>query len=241
MFIRSRFLSPEGDPAPTTPKPRISSAETFIAKYGNAEAAVTVALQDLEAANRTAEAHARVIEEMKKQLPGADKAVLLKTDADELTAFRALKLAPEKLTEALTERDTLKGTVAAAALATQAREGATAGGLDPDGWAAHVAREGLVQEMRDVQVVEAGKTVTKKMPFVRKGSDDKAPMVAAAEYVGKLPTFEQRALKVTAAAPIGTPAHAQQPTPSTPQPPGDLVGQYIQKRNTPRQPAAAAS
>jgi hypothetical protein len=234
MFIRSLFLSPDGDPATVTPKPRVSSAETFIARYGSAEAAVAVLLQELDASNRTAEGHARVIEEQKKQIPGADKVVLEKKDADELTAFRALKLAPEKITEVISERDTLKGTVAAAALAVQAREGASAAGLDPDGWAAHVARAGLVQEMRDVQVVDKGKTVTKKVPHVRPGNDEKAPFVPASDYVAKLPAYEQRALSATAVAPTPTttaqPYPNQQPTPASGSA-GDKAGEFLNQFN----------
>jgi hypothetical protein len=242
-FIRSHFLSPDADPPADRPKSRVSSADTFIARYGTAEAAVAVLLQDLDAAQRTAEAHARALEENKKLVPGADKVVLAKADADELAKYRALNLVPEKITEALTERDTLKGTVAQSALERLAREAATASGLDPEAFAAHAAAKGLHIELRDTPVVEHGKTVTKKLPHVRPAADDKAQLVALSEYTSKLPAYDQRALQAVAGtpAPTGTAwPSGQQPTPITGSPSG-AVNTYLDKRFAPKQTAGAAS
>jgi hypothetical protein len=238
MRIRSLCLSPEAADPPAQ-KPRVTSAETFIARYGTAEAAVAVLLQDLDASQRTAEAHSRALEEAKKQIPGAEKVVLEKKDADELAAYRALNLAPEKVTAVLTERDTLKGEVAKAALERLAKDAAAAAKLDPDAFAAHAATKGLYIELRDGTVTENGKPVQKKIPHVRPAADDKAPLVALSEYTGKLPAYEQRALAAAPSAPAGVPYLAQEP--SSHGTPGSPAEAYLSKRFAPRQPAAAAA
>lgn len=242
-LFRSLYLSPEGDPALVAPTRRVTSMDTFMARFGTPEAAVSAALQDLDAVQRTLDTTKNLLDETKLKVPGAGKVVLEQKDADELTAFRALKLDAKDITKAIAERDTLKGTVAAADLAVHARAGAGAAGLDPDGWSDHVARVGLVQEMRDVTTTEKGKSVTKKMPFVRPANDDKAVFAPASEYVAKLPAHEQRALAATAAptAPTLVLAHAQQPTPTASQQ-TDPTSAYIARRNAPKpQPAAAVA
>lgn len=240
MHRRTLFLSPDGDPAPV--QKRVTSAETFIARYGTAEAAVAVLLQDLDASERTATAHARALEDAKTKIPGADKVVLPKADADELAAYRALNLAPAKITEALTERDTLKGTVARGESEKSYRAVAKAEGLDEEAFVAFALREQLPTELRDVTMQEKGRSVTRKAAFIRKPGDDKAPFVAAAEYVGALPAHEQRALKPTAPTqPTGIEYPAQRPTPVTGTT-GDPTGDYIARRNAPKTaPAGAAA
>lgn len=254
MLFRSRCLSPDNDPAPATPAApsKVTGiVDRYIARYGNAESALRALAEENFALQATTDGHASALAEMRKQIPAAGSVVLTGDDAKTYQAFKALNLAPDKLTAALTERDALKGTVASAERAVHARAAAVAAGLDPDAFIDHVGLKGLVIEMRDVSVTEKGKAVTKKLPFVRPGSDEKALFVAASEYVAKLPAHEQRALAATAAAPTGTPAHAQQPTPSGGTPPGDPVTDYLTKRNAlaaarpnplaPRQPAAAAA
>lgn len=251
MHRPTLFLSPEGDPAPPATKPRVSPADRYISRYGTADAAVTVLIQDLDAAERTAAAHAQALEDMKKQLPGADKVLLPKTDADELASYRALNLAPDKLTAALTERDTLKTSVARADSEKQYRAVAKAAGLDEDAFVAYALRETLPTELRDVAVTEHGKTVTKKLAYVRDPKDDKAPFVALSEYLPKLPAHEQRALQAAPQTPAGVLYPEQQPTPAKTGP-VDRVAEAIAKQheraaNRPnplfpaRKPAGAAS
>lgn len=241
MHRRTLFLSPDGDPTPPAPKPRVLPADRYIARYGSAEAAVSVLLQELDAAERTATGHADALDKLQKQLPGADKVVLPKAEADELAKYRALNLAPEKITEALTERDTLKGTVSTISAKQQARAAAVAGGVDPDAFEDYALRTKLPIELRDMAVVEHGKTVTKKATFVRNPADDKAAFVPLSDYVGTLPAHEQRALKPSAqSTPTGIEYPAQRPTSPTGSPmhPAD---DYLSRRFPAKQPTAAAA
>jgi hypothetical protein len=239
MHRRTLFLSPEGDAGTPPPKPRVLPADRYIARYGSAEAAVSVLLQELDASERTAAGHATALENLQKQLPGADKAVMSKADADELAKYRALNLAPEKVTEVITERDTLKGEMSKAAAEKTYREVAKVAGLDEDAFVAHALPQNLPTELRDTQVIEHGKTVTKKVAYIRNPKDDKAPFVAAADYVGGLAAHEQRALKATASsAPTGVPYLEQQPSSGTP---ANAADAYLSKRFAPRQPAAVTT
>lgn len=248
-FRRVPCLSPDapaGAPAPAAPAvPPISVpalTAQLIAQHGSVDNALRHLVLESVTTADTVRAHERTIADLRAKVPADGAVVLPKAEAESLVKLKALGTVDE-IVAGMKERGELKA-AAEKALADQAhRSTAKAAGLDEDAFAAHALRESLETEMRDAQVVEAGKTVTKKVPFVRKAGDPKAPFVAASEYVTKLPAHEQRALKptVTPTAPAPTPwPSGQQPTPDAPVNPVDA---YIARRNAPRpprQPAAAS-
>jgi hypothetical protein len=241
-FRRVPCLSPEapaGAPAPAapavppmTPERRADSyIDRLLQRYQTHEAALRALSVELFASQDQHTADERTIADLRAQVPAAGSVVLPKAEADSLAQLKALGTVDE-IVAGMKERGELKAAAQKATADQAHRATAKAAGLDEDAFAAHALRESLETEMRDAQVVEAGKTVTKKVPFVRKAGDPKAPFVAASEYVTALPAHEQRALKPTAApvAPTPTPwPSGQQPTP--PSAPVDRVGAELQKIN----------
>lgn len=220
-------------------------------RHGTAESALRAVSAELFTVQDQVATLTTQLTEARGKIPAEGSVVLPKAEADNLAKIRALGTVDE-IVAGMKERGELKTQTAANALEKLAREAATALGFDPEAFADHAKTKGLHIEMRDAQVVEAGKTVTKKLPHVRPAADANAPLKVLSEYSAALPAHEQRALKPTAAAP--PPTGTLHPVQSPPPPAGttgDAVSDYLTKRNAlaaarpnplaPRQPAAAGA
>jgi hypothetical protein len=237
----SLFLSPDAPagaaaPAPpaippATPERRADLyLDRLLQRHGTAEAALRAVSVEKFTAEDLVAAHEATIKDLRGKIPAEGSIVLPKAEAATFAALKALGT-PEEITAKVKRAGDLETTVAQSALDKLAREAATVSGLDPEAFAAHAAAKGLHIEMKDGQVVEKGKAVTKKLPHVRPADDEKAPLVALSEYTSKLPAYDQRALQAVATdpAPTGTawPAGQQPTAPVTTS--GDKVGDYITK------------
>lgn len=128
------------------------------------------------------------IREERRQAPApppAGSMVLVGDDVKAWQGYQALGLPPDKVKEGLAERDTLKAKDSAAAQGTTNQQATQAlGWKDATALGELLTAKGLQLDMRDVQVVEAGKTpTTKRMPFVRKASDGTAAWEPLADVV----------------------------------------------------------
>lgn len=251
MFIRSLFRSPEAAAAlapalpavpPVSPERRADQyLDRLLARHGSAEAALRAMSGELFAAQDAQATAERTIAELRAKVPADGYVVLPKAEAENFAKLKALGTVDEIQT-GMKERDSLKGEVGKTKAERAARDAAAAAGLDADAFVAYALRENLPVEMRDTQVTDKGKTTTKKMPFVQKPGDDKAPWVALGEYTGTLPAHDQRALKAVATAPTPTGTPYIQQAPSTAGATSNPLDAYIAQRNAPKQrPAAAAA
>jgi hypothetical protein len=197
----------------------------MVAEHGSIDNAVRVlALRAITAEDTAATLSGQVAA---LKLPEGAR-VLTKAEADAWTPVLTLK--PEEVVAGLKERDTLKAKDEQRTLGEQARMAAPLAALDPEAFEAYVRDKKLPIEMRDTQVNERGKTITKKMPFTRTPNDDKAAWQPLDQYVGTLPAFEQRALKATTAA--GT-------APATPAPASATATWPASRASAPPAPAGA--
>lgn len=236
MLRTTRFLSPEAPagggltpPAvpPVSPE-RKADALTLqlLAQHNTPEAAIRhLVLQSITTDQTVADLRAQVTS-LTEKAPKAGDLVIPKAEATEYLKVTALGLKPDEIVAKVKRAGELEATVAKGETDKTARAVAVAGGYDPDAFADYALRTGLPMELRDSQVREGGKTVTKKVPYVRKPGDDKAPFVPASEYVASLPAHEQRALAATQAAPTGVPHPAQTVEPLAPDPSGSSLDQF---------------
>ncbi len=229
MFIRSCFLSPDSDAAPAPPaippERKLDDLTTqLLAQHGT----VKNALRHLIAQST---AHDAELAALRAKLPPEGAVVLTKDAAANWQKLQDLKLSPEQISQAVKERDDLKGSVARGEAEKAARSAAKVAGLDEDAFVAHALGAKLQTEIRDQTVTEHGKSVTKKVAFVRPEGDDKAPYKPISEYTGALPAYEQRALQATAPAPTSGPAFIEQ-RPTAPTGGGsDYTSDFLAKRN----------
>lgn len=255
MLRRTLFLHPDAPAAPAppavppvTPERRADDFTTrMIAQHGTLDNAMrATATRMFEAEDRVAAVSAER-DAFKAKVPGEGDLVIPKAEAKEFKKVVDLGMTPDDIVAAVKERDALKGKDSARTLADQGREAGTAHGFDPEATAAMVQAKGLHVEAKDVQTVEKGKTVTKKIYHVRPSADANAPLVPLTDFAAKLPAFEQRALKPTAAAPTPTGTEWPVHRPAAPEATDgkSIVDSYISKANAPKrqapQPAAAAS
>lgn len=115
--------------------------------------------------------------------------VVKKEDADELAAFRALKLKPDDIKASVEKLAKLEGENAARANESVHEEAAEALGY-PNVAALSKAlkREGLHVEMKSVRIDDPdnpGKKISAMMPHVRKASDEKAALEPLADYIDR--------------------------------------------------------
>lgn len=227
MLRRSLFLHPDAPAAapaaPAAPaQPAVPPARQLddlttrlIAQHGSVENALRQLVTQSITTDTTIADLRREVADFKAKLPDGS-IVLPKTEAENYAKVVALKLTPDEIVTGLKERDALKGETSKHALEKLARESAATAGLDPDAFAAHAQTQGLHIELKDVTVVEKGKSVVKKVPHVRPAADDKAALVPLSDYTTTLPAYDQRALKATAPAPTptGVPFVEQRPTPT---------------------------
>ena len=221
VFGRSLCLSPDAPPAAAPPAVPPVSAERkaddfttrMIAQHGTVENALRATAMRLFTAEDSAAGLTSQVDQYKAKLPeGA--IVLTKEAAAGWAKLQDLKLTPDQIIERVSKYPTLESSIAERDAEQLHRKAAPLAGLDPDAFADHAKTKKLHVELKPVTVVENGKSVTKEVPHVRPAADDKAPLVAASEYVGKLPAHEQRSLKPGPAAttPVGTPYPESRPT-----------------------------
>lgn len=109
--------------------------------------------------------------------------VLAADEAKAWEGYKALNTTPEKVKEALTERDTLKTTLADRDREALVRKAAEDAGFVPDVLADQVKIRGLALEFRDV--TEKGddeKDIRVSRPHVRPATDEKAPWEPLTAY-----------------------------------------------------------
>lgn len=203
--------------------------DRLLQRHGTAEAALAFMASQAITQEDTIEQRDRTISELRAKVPAEGAVVLPKAEAEALAKLKALGTVDE-IVAGMKERGDLKTTVSRTEAERTARTAAKASGLDEDAFVAHALRESLHIEMRDTQVEDAGKTVTKKLPFVRPGADATAPLKAIAEYTGALPAHDQRALKAAATSPAGVPYVEQGLTPITGSS-GDPTAAFIAKQS----------
>ncbi|HEV8178555.1 MAG TPA: hypothetical protein VGP44_12830, partial [Gemmatimonadales bacterium] len=211
MLRRTLFLHPDAPAqappaiAPVTPERRADDfTARMIAEHGTIEHALRATAGRMFAAQDSLATVTGERDTLRAKLPeGA--VVLPKAEAETFATLKALGT-PAEITAKVKRADELETTVATTSAKEQARAVATAGQLDPEAFVDYALRVKLPMELRDVQTTEHGKTVTKKMPFVRNPADEKAAFVPVSDYVGSLPAHEQRALQASApATPTGQP------------------------------------
>lgn len=170
-------------------------AKRFLASHGgDAEKAVSALLRDnlkyrerirggsdgaykpdetLREENRNLNAE---VERLQGMIPAAGAIVLTGDDATAWPKFKALNLAPDKISEALKETDSLRAKITERDKADVLTRAADAMGYKPSAFVKIAAAEGLHIEFKDVQVKDDDKTVTKSLPHVRKANDEKASL-----------------------------------------------------------------
>lgn len=215
---------------PASPERRADDFTTrMIAEHGSIENALRATATRMFAAQDSLATVTGERDTLSRRLPEGS-VVLPKAEAESFAKLQALGT-PAEIEAKVKKAGELEGTVAATALEKLAKDAAAAAQFDPDAFAAHAAAKGLYIELKDTPVIEAGKTVTKKVPHVRPAANAAAPLVPLTDYAGTLPAFEQRALKATApVAPVGPEYPAQRPTQDSPST-GDKVGDFLAKRN----------
>lgn len=179
------------DPVPTPDGG--GTATQFIATLRRENAKLRDRNRDLKAKN----------EELEKQVKGGalpEGAVILKPDeAKQWEAFKALKLEPSKVSEALTERDTLKQDLAQRDRDALVRDAAEAVGFNPKVLADQVRLRELHLEMREVEREQDGEKKKVKVPHVRPAKDDKAQLEPLDAYAERELAEYLPALKADAA------------------------------------------
>lgn len=251
MFIRSHFLHPDAPAAPAPPAiPPVTTEQKvnaltaqLLATHGTVENALRSLVLQSATTEQTIATLTAERDDLRAKLPKAGDVVIPKAEAVEYAKVAALNLKPDELVAKVKQADELQRKDSTRTLTDQARDAASAAGLDPEAFAALAQAKGLHIEMKDLQVLEKGKTVTKKVPHVRPAADDKAALVPVADYTKTLPAFEQRALQATVAptTPVGSPwIPGQVPTPGSPVN-SNATENYLNKRFAPRQPAGAAA
>lgn len=133
-------------------------------------------LRDLEEENK----------DMARRLEGIPPGAVILTgeDAKAWPAFKALNLTPEKVQEAVKQRDELQGQLSARDRDAAISEFAKKNGLNETVLADQVRLRNLHVEMKEVTVTDKdGKTETRKVPHVRPAADDKAALEPITAYI----------------------------------------------------------
>lgn len=146
-------------------------------------------------------------ERLAEQVPPAGAVVLTGEDATAWPKFKALGLAPDKITEAIGQRDELQSKIAGRDREDVIRRAAEALGFKSSVLVKIAAAEGLHIEFKDVAEKDAdGKTVTTSVAHVRKAKDDKAALVPLAEFAdAELADYLPALRTEDAAEPAGEP------------------------------------
>jgi hypothetical protein len=230
-------------------------ADRLITRHGTSDRAIEVlAGENFDYRETIRQRDAEIATLRQRQVPDGG-VVLTGADAQRWEKFNKLAITdPDKVAERLTRADTLESEQQKNAARTLYTDAAKPFGWNGDVLADLIPSKGLAVEMRDVAIVENGKSETKKLPFVRTASDTNAAWQRLDEYAtAHLPAY----LPALTAVPQGG---TQQPgTQSTQQPGtqpttqgvinwpgatttqgtqqgGSIVDQHLAKRN-----AAAAS
>lgn len=221
---------------PATPPVRTDDLITrLIAQHGSAENAMRHLVTASVATEQELTTLRAQVHDYRTRLPEGS-VILPKAEAENMAKLKALGTVDE-IVAGMKERDTLKGTVTTATLTEQYRAAAAAAQVDADALADYGLRVKLPIEMRDATVKVGSKTTTTKVPFTRNPADEKAAWVPVADYIGTLPAFEQRALRLTATSPAtgasatSQPYPQQGPTPTGKAATGDAVADFIAERD----------
>jgi hypothetical protein len=225
---------------PASPERRADDFTTrMIAEHGTVENALRAVSMRYFAASDAQATAERAAAELRAKLPDGSL-VLPKAEAESFAKLQALGT-PAEIEAKVKKAGELEAAVATTTAKEQARAAALAGQVDPDAFVDYALRTKLPIELRDMAVVENGKTVTRKVPYVRNPADDKAAFVPLTDYMGTLPAHEQRALKPSGPALVtGVEYPAQRPTSPT----GTTVhpaDEYLSRRFPAKQPTAAAA
>jgi hypothetical protein len=121
-------------------------------------------------------------ERLESLVPPAGATILTGTDAEAWTKFKALNLAPDKVTEAIKERDTLKSDLATRERQDMIAKAAEDLGFKPSVLVKVAAAEGLHIEFKDVTEKVDGKNVVTRVAHVRKAKDEKAELVPLEQF-----------------------------------------------------------
>lgn len=171
------------------------------------------------------------VSDLEKKVPGDGVVVLSADDVKKWQAYQALNLTPEQVTEVVTERDTLKGSLAEKDRSERIRNAAEAAGFKPAVLMDLTTAKGLHVEVRDedVEVTEGGKKVTRKgkVPYVRPAGDEKAQLVKLTTYVDQNLADYKPALQATATKQNGVPFPEQNGSDGT-APASNLTDKFIQ-------------
>lgn len=185
--------------------PLTERAKRFLAGHGgNAETAIAALLKDnlsyrvkLRAARDSApykpdDSLVQENEQLRGEndrlaalVPASGAVILTGDDAMAWPKYKALNLAPDKITAALTERDTLATQLANRSRREIAVDAAEKLGYKPTVLADLITTKGLHVEMKDVTEKQDGKSVTTKVPHVRPAADEKAAFETLEAYVGR--------------------------------------------------------
>jgi hypothetical protein len=118
-----------------------------------------------------------------KSQPGKDALVLMGDDKKAYEEFKALNLKPGDIKTGLEERDTLRKGEAERAVGATIDEAAELLGWTPAALRKAIAKEGLHVEIKEVKSKnDEGKTVTERVPHVRKAANEKDALQALAEF-----------------------------------------------------------
>lgn len=221
-----------------------SIADRLVARYGNADAALAVLSQENFEYREEKRTLKEQLDAAKAQGLKDGEVKLSAADAKAYAAFQALNLAPEKISEALTERDAVKATLAERDRAAEIHAMATAAGFKASVLTDLAKTKGLHLELRETQVQKAdGSTETQKVPHVRYAAKTDAalePLAAFAtrELADYLPSLAATAgagatsqgAGGTAAAPL-TPFAGQ---PAGGAAPGDAVATMLARKEQQR-------
>lgn len=154
--------------------------DRLVQRHGGLERALDV----LAADNYELREDKRELTDKLRLLPPPGAVVLVGDDVGRWQGYNALNLPPDKVKEALADRDRLAADASKTTTATLAQTASTALGYkNPQALAHLIQTEGLQVELRDAPVVENGATVMKKVPMARKAAEANAAWVPLGDLV----------------------------------------------------------